>query len=127
MIFKIIFMGICVCILSVILKQYQPSFVIILELAFAVIVILIIYDEASQSIKSILEIFNSDGTSEKIFSCLLKGALVCIATKLACDVSKENGNLLIADIIEISGRIMLLIISFPFIESIINTALSFAS
>ena len=120
-------MGICVCILSVVLKQFQNPFVIILELTFAVTVIVMISDEASQSIKNIFEIFNSDGTSEKIFSCLLKGALVCIATKLACDVSKENGNLLVADIIEISGRIMLLIISFPFVESIIKTALSFAS
>lgn len=125
MIFKIIFMGLCVCILSVILRQYQSGFVIVLEIFFAATVILTVLDKASESINGIIDAFVPDSTSEKIFGCLLKGALVCISSKLACDFSKENGNLLVADIIEFSGRVMLLIIAFPFVESIIKTAMGF--
>lgn len=122
---KIILLGLCVSIVSVFIRQYQHSFVIIVELAFAAVVLVLIADKALDTVGKLFEIFNTDYNFEKVFSSIFKGALVCISTKLACDVSKDSGNTVVADIIEFSGRIMLLIIAFPFIESVIKTAVSF--
>ncbi len=125
MIIKIVCLGICVSILSVILSEYQKSFVLPVQIVFASIIIAMIYGEAKDSVDSILSLFNFEDVTNKILICLLKGALICVSTKLAEDFCKESGNTFVASIIELAGRIMLLVIALPFCESIIKTALSF--
>ena len=72
MIIKIICLGICVCILSIVLSQYQSSFVVPLQLIFAVIVIMLIFTNAKNSVEELVAIFNLDSSTKSIFVCLIK-------------------------------------------------------
>ena len=56
---------------------------------------------------------------------LFKGAGVTVLTRLACDVCRENGNSLMADVVELGGRIMLIVLVMPFIEKVTDMAVSF--
>ncbi len=125
MIIKVACVCICVCLLSVLLSQYTKSFVLPLQLCFGVIVLLIIFNEVKDSVSDILSLIDFDDKANKIFSCLLKGALICVLTKLTSDVSKDSGNNFVSSVVEIAGRIMLLVVTLPFLESVIKTALSF--
>lgn len=127
MIIKIALSGICVCILTAILQQYNKSFVIFIEIIFVCIVVSLITDDIVKGVSSLVGLFSHNALNNKILICLVKGAVICILTKLACDISYESGNILVGDIIELSGRVILIIISLPFMESIVKTALSFAS
>ncbi len=126
MIIKIILVGLCVCVLCVVLKQYSSSFVVLAEVCFAAIVAVVIFNKASEAFNRFYEIYSLNSVSDKLFKCLIKGALVCIITKIACDISSDSGNKTVSDIIELSGRVVLLALAMPFIESIIKTAVSFA-
>lgn len=112
--------------MSVLLKQYNKSLVILLELAFTAVVLVMIIDDASDSVSDLIDIFSLTEPVREIYKALFKGALICIISTLAGDMAKESGNILIGDVIELGGRIMLLVISIPFIESVIKTAISFA-
>lgn len=127
MIIKIALTGICVCILNLLLRQYNKSFVIFVEIIFVCIVISLVIDGAAKDIRGLMNLFSQSALNSKVIICLVKGALICILTKLACDISYESGNMLVGDIIELSGRIFLVIISLPFTESIVKTAISFAT
>ncbi|MDD6145438.1 MAG: SpoIIIAC/SpoIIIAD family protein [Oscillospiraceae bacterium] len=126
MLIKVVCLGITVCLLSLILSEYKKAFVIPLQLFFAVAVIMIVLSDAVDSIRSVTDAFENVGSYTKLFSCLIKGALICLSTKLACDFCRESGNIFVSDIIELAGRIMLLVLALPFVESIIKTAVSFA-
>ena len=125
MVAKIIFLGICVCIISLFLKQYKGEYVVILNIVFVISAILLIFDSAYDFIINIIDSLNISSSESKMLNCLLKSATVCILSKLASDIAKESGNTVVSDMIDLGGRIMILIISLPFIESIIKTAAAF--
>lgn len=127
MIVKIALCGICVCVINVLLRQYNKSFVIFAELIFLGAVVSLIMNDAADGVRRLTDLFTLSTSQSKIIVCLLKGAVICIVTKLACDVSYESGNIIVGDIIELAGRIILLVISLPFIESVVKTAVAFAS
>lgn len=125
MILKIALTGICVCILNTMLRQYGKGFIIFTDIIFVIIVLASVFDNISETFRRFSDILTVSNAVNKLYACLFKGALICILTKITCDISRENGNIVISDIIELSGRVMLLAISVPFIESVIKTALSF--
>lgn len=125
MIVKISLLGICVCVISIILKQYKSSYIILLNIAFAVTAIIIISENSADSIQQLKELFTVNSATGKAMICLYKAGIICILSKFAGDICKESGSQLVADIIELSGKIMLLVIALPYIESIIRTAATF--
>ena len=126
MIIKVILIGLCVCALNVILRPTQNAFVIIINIGYIVLIGLMILDSATRLINDIADLFGNMSGMSKIFQCLYKGTVICILTKISSDVCKESGNTVVSDIIDISGRIMLLIIAYPFMVSVIKTASAFA-
>ena len=125
MIIKVILLGICVCVLNVFLRQTQNTFIIVLNLCYIAFVAVILFDFAADTIESIKKILNFSTSADKMFMCLFKGTLMCILTKISSDLCKESGNIVVSDIIDLAGRIMLFILAFPFVESIIKTAAAF--
>ena len=125
MIIKIILLGLCVCILNIVLRDAQRAFVFLINICYVVIVALILFDYTAEFVSSIRDLFSITSSSGKIFSSLFKGAMICVLTKISADICKESGNTVVSGIVDIAGRIMLLVIAFPFIESIVKTATSF--
>ena len=125
MIFKVILLGLCICVINIFFRQSQSTFVILLNICYVVLVVLMIIDYSSDTvsnIKSLISLTNSNG---KIYICLYKGALICVLTKISSDLCKDSGNTVVSDIIDLVGRITLLIIAFPYIECLVKTATSF--
>lgn len=88
-------------------------------------VVIVIFDYASDAVNELGDLLNVTSSSSKMLTCLFKCAAVCILSKLATDICKESGNQSIGDIIDFAGRVMLLVMAMPFIETIIKTAVSF--
>ena len=125
MIVKIALIGICVCIITLLLRQYQPSFIVIINIAFACFVLLIVISNYSDNFKVIKDLFSINSSTKKMFVSLFKAASVCVLSKTASDICKESNSNTTADIIEFSGRIMLLSMALPYIESVVKIAVSF--
>ena len=125
MIIKIAAVGIVVCITAVLLKNLRGEAVLLLEMAFAVITVIFLADKLFDASEKLRSFLGESETERVIFSALLKGALICLITKLSSDTAIDSGNRLVADIIDFSGRVLLLTIAFPFFESVIETATAF--
>ncbi len=109
----------------VILKKHCSELVPLFEIALVAVGIVIIGDAEVVKRSGIEKIFNGYSDSGELFSLILKGAAVTVLTRFACDVCKESGNSLVADIVELGGRIMLVMLAMPFIEKVTEIALSF--
>lgn len=125
MLIKIIMLGLCVCVINIVLRDTQRAFVLLISICYVAIVALIILGYTSEFIIGMKDLFSITSSSGKIFTSLLKGAMICVLTKISADICKESGNVVVSDIVDIAGRVMLLIIAFPFIESIVKTATAF--
>lgn len=127
MIVKISLLGVCVCILISVMKNSFKEAVLPLELAFVVVVLIVTVSEVKELTDDLRSFLDSTQVGSTVLSALLKGALICVVTKLSSDIAKDSGNSLVCDIIDLTGRVMLISISFPFFESVIKTATAFLS
>ena len=127
MIVKLVLSALCVCFLSSLLRQYNKSFVIFIETAFVGIAFSFIISDVIKGFRGLIDLYSYDAAQNKVIKCLIKGAVICVLTKISCDVCYESGNVMVGDIVELSGRVLLIIISLPFLESVVKTAISFAS
>lgn len=125
MFLKILALGIIGVLLTAILKKHCSELLPLMEIAIFVAGIIIIGEAGVIKRSGIEKIFSAYSASGDLLPVVLKGAAVAVITRLSCDVCRESGNSLVADIVELGGRIMLIILAMPFVEKVTEIALSF--
>lgn len=125
MLYKIVLTGIIVCFLNIFIKKHLSEVVLPIEIVFLSLAVVLLIDTAGEIFGKVSHFFNEIEYGEEIFSSVIKGMGICLLTKFSADICTENGNKLVADVIEFSGRIMLAAIALPYIETIIGIALAF--
>ena len=124
---KIVLLGVCVCIINLILKQYQRAFILPVNILYIVTIALLTIGNLADKIENLTDLFTVSSSFGRALTSIYKSAAICILTKIASDLCEESGNIVVSDIIELGGRIALLVVAFPFVESIIKTATAFVS
>lgn len=125
MFYKIVLTGIIICFLNVFVKKHLSEIVLPMEIVFLSLAVVLLVDTAGEIFGKISHYFNEIEYSEETFSSVIKGMGICLLTKFSADICTENGNKLVADVIEFSGRIMLAAVALPYFETIIGIALAF--
>ena len=125
MLIKTIIIGLALCLVNLFLKKQLNEFVLPLEIAFLAMSSYLLIGYFEEIFGGINEISSQTEFAEEILSSTVKGAGICLVTKFSSDICTESGNKLIGDIIEFTGRIMLVIIVIPYVEAIIKTAFAF--
>ena len=125
MFIKIIILGIIVCIINLLLKQHQSIFILPVNIIYITIVITLLFNEMTDSLLDVAQLFQVSKTVSKVLICLYKAASISILSKIATDICKESGNTVVSDMIDLGGRLVMLSIALPFIRSIIKTAVAF--
>ena len=111
--------------MTVILKGWLKEAVLPLQISFAVLTLVVVFDSVRDITDGLWEYIGESEIGSAVFPVLLKGAVICTVAKLASDIAKDSGNGLVSDIIDLTGRIMLLSLGFPFVENVIKAAASF--
>ena len=124
---KIVLLGVCVCIINLILKQYQRAFILPVNILYIVTIALLTIGNLADKFENLSDIFTVSSSLGRVMTSIYKSAAICILTKISSDLCKESGNMVVSDMIELGGRIALLVVAYPFVESIIKTATAFVS
>lgn len=125
MIIKVIALAFIGVFVGLFLKKYNKELIPFFEIAIVFSVLIMIKEEFSSyegKIESLLRLYPQ---GESLFGCLFKGAALTVITKLVSEICKESGNAVMSELVELGGRIMLLILTLPFIIDVAETALSF--
>ena len=125
MIIKVIALAFIGVFVGLFLKKYNKELIPFFEIAIVFSVLIMIKEAFSSyegKIESLLRLYPQ---GESLFGCLFKGAALTVITKLVSEICKESGNAVMSELVELGGRIMLLILTLPFIIDVAETALSF--
>jgi stage III sporulation protein AD len=117
---KIIVLSIIGCCISVIIKQYCKELILPFYIAFAIGVISLIFDKYSTEISVFTDIIKSMKTGNEVVSVLIKASLISVFVKISGDICKDSGNVLMQDLIEFGGRVVIFTLSLPYIVQIIK-------
>ena len=122
---KIVLFAVFICVLSMIIKRNCIELYLPFQIGAAITVLVYIFSSTADEIASFLSFAESIGDGYGIIKSLIKASLITIATKFGCDICKENGNMLIGDVLELGGKLMILIISLPYIITVIKLSAEF--
>lgn len=122
---KIMIFTLIACILSVIIRRNCIELYLPFQIGVAITVFIYTFNYATDEITSFFSFVDGLGADSGIIKSLIKASLITIASKLGCDICKESGNILVGDVIGLGGKLMIFVISVPYIITIINISAEF--
>lgn len=125
LILKISLIALVGTVLTNVLGENKREFVLPLRLCIVTISAALVFSFADGKIRNLLSLINETQLPFDISSLLMKGAAICVVCGICASLCRENGNSSTADILELSGRIITIVLCLPLIEAVIETAISF--
>ena len=120
-IIKIIGIAFIAVIIIVILRQYRPEFAIYASIIAGVLILTL----ASGTLSGIIDMINSISSKTNINSeflvILIKITGIAILTEFAVSICKDSGESAIASKVDIGGKIIIISMSIPIINALIDT------
>ena len=119
-IIKIIGVGLTALVVTIILKQYKPEFVIYISLAAGAIILLMVMDKLSSIITLLTNITKKTNTNSEFIEVLLKITGISILTEYAVSICKDSGESAIAGKVDLGGKIIIMAMSIPIITAVLE-------
>ena len=122
-IFSMCIMVIVACILSCVLKKDHKEYSILISVMTGVLIFCMIVSKTTpiiNELKDLVKISNIDGD---YISILLKSIGICFVTQFASDCCLDAGESVLANKIELAGKISILIVALPLFIKISDVAI----
>jgi len=120
---KFIGIAILICVIVVILKQVKPELSVCIMIIGGAILLLYVLNSFTSVITTFNEIITKTGVSQQLFSIVLKIVGVGYLIEFTADICKDSGNSSIADKVILGGKILILTLAIPIINSLFNVIL----
>ena len=120
-IIKIIGVAFIAVIIIVILKQYRPEFAIYASIIAGVLILTLASGTLSGIIDMINSISSKTNTNSEFLVILIKITGIAILTEFAVSICKDSGESAIASKVDIGGKIIIISMSIPIINALIDT------
>ena len=120
-IIKIIGIAFIAVIIIVILKQYRPEFAIYASIIAGVLILTLASNTLSGIIDMIKSISSKTNINSEFLAILIKITGIAILTEFAVSICKDAGESAIASKVDIGGKIIIISMSIPIINALIDT------
>jgi len=120
----IIALCIVAAILGKVLEKYNKEQALFVTIAACTIVLTFLVVYLSPLISMMNELFNRTGTGENYSQVIIKSLGICYVTQLGFDVCKDCNENALATVVEVSGKVTLIILAIPLLEKLINIVTS---
>ena len=120
-IIKIIGIAFIAVIIIVILKQYRPEFAIYASIIAGVLILALASNTLSGIIDMIKSISNKTNINSEFLVILIKITGIAILTEFAVSICKDAGESAIASKVDVGGKIIIISMSIPIINALIDT------
>lgn len=114
--------GLLLCggLLSAVLRTQRPELAVCLSLLAGVLVVGMLLKELTPLIAALRRMTALGGVGENHLGVVLRGAGICLVTRLAADTCRDAGDTALAGKAELTGRILLLLLAVPLYEQILT-------
>lgn len=118
-------LGVFAVISSVALRKYTPEVSSLMLISCAVIITVIYLPTANNLINSISTLTEKSSIKSEYISILIKSLGICYLTQISVNICKENGSMSVAVQLEIAGKLLILLLSIPIFNDIIDIVYNF--
>lgn len=111
-------------VLSLMLKKDRPEFALILSMSAGIIIIFLILPSAGRAAEVIQTISDIAGINSEYIGIIIKSCAVAMVTEISASTCRDSGNSSLAVKLEIAGRIAIVLLATPIINTLFNVILS---
>ncbi len=119
-IFKICALGIIAVILILMVQQYTPSFTIMIVIMTGIIILTMVIPTLENVLASIFEIINLVSLELTQIAIIIKIIGIAYICEFCSQVCIDAGQGAIASKIDLSGKVLIMVISMPIINDLIS-------
>lgn len=123
-IIRILGVGLVTVIASLILKSVKPELSVFVSLAGGVIILSMTINSCMDIVNTFTSFIEKTGLDDGVLKSVLKIVGVGYITEFSASVCNDAGNSSMGDKIIFAGKIMILVMSLPIINSIIDIIVS---
>ena len=123
--FKITMLSLVFILLSVILKNYRPEYVVLLRIFAITLIIYFALEYVEKFINSFSFVFNDFNIESSHISLLIKIVGIAIITDFISNILIDNGEVAMANTVTIFSKFIVLYLTFPVLNGIIAFCLKF--
>ena len=113
--------GIALTVFQAEFREEQPSWAVLLAVAFTGVVLLILMTEVASVVKALTALAREGSIGSFSLNPGLKTIGVSYVTSFGVQVSQEAGEAAISAVIELAGKLVILIIGLPLLQAIVQT------
>lgn len=122
-IFKIVAIGILICVVTLILKQVKPELTVVVVIAGSIVLITYALNYFTQVFNVFGNIVEKTGLNQGLFVILLKLIGVGYLVEFGASICEDSGNSSIASKIILCGKITIFLLSMPIITNLFDLIL----
>lgn len=111
------------CILILILKQYHKAHGVLLSIALCSMVLLAVLPEIQQILETAESIYARSSLQLSYFTVLCKAVGISYLTQLGIDICKDCGEQALSTVVELCGRVFLILLALPLFVTLAQTVL----
>ena len=117
---KVLGISFCVLLCSLLLKERNKTFAVILSVAGCLLSFLTISDKLSDLISQLLSISETVDSTVSYVKLMLKSLCIVIITQITVDLCRDNGENALASFTEISAKVLIISLVMPLFQAVIT-------
>jgi stage III sporulation protein AD len=122
-IIQIVSLGLAVTVLALILKEQKPIFAFLLVTLTVIVIFLFLLGKISAVIRVLEQLADRSGVNHVFFTTILKIIGVAYIAEFGAQIVRDAGQDSIASKIELTGKILIMVMAIPIVSVIIDTVL----
>lgn len=126
---KLIAAAVAAAVAALIVRQVKPELALFVQLGGVLAVALLLMDALQDllaAVQGMLQFAPGGGDSSfggnSSYTMLIKALGISVTTQLAADICRDSGSSALANTVELGGRILVLALSLPLLQSIAELA-----
>lgn len=116
----VIGMGLVLTVFQAHLREEQPTWAVLVAIAFGSIVFLAILPQFSNAFQALTALARDASVSSLYLNPVLKTIGVAYITSFGVQISREAGEEAISSVIELAGKLVILLIALPLLQAILS-------
>ncbi len=110
----------CAAVLATVLRGQRPELALGLSVAAGAVVVGLLLKELTPLVSSLRRMLTRGGLSDNGLAAVLRAAGVCFVTQWTADTCRDAGQTALAGKAELTGRVLLLLITVPLFEQVLS-------
>lgn len=123
MLFKIIGIGLCGAILSLMVKQYRPELAIAIPILTGAVILMICVPYISALMDMFVRIADTAGVKSAHLKIVIKIIGIAYICRFASDICRDAGENSVSGKIELGGKLLIITLSMPIIFDLLDIIL----